>query len=83
VPSNGNGYRIEFFKNSAADSSGHGEGEIFLGAILVSHTGGDLNFTGTLTANAAVLTGDIISATTTRATGSGYDITRRLAPQTR
>ncbi len=39
-------YRIEFFANSAADSSGHGEGETFLGFQNVTTDGnGDTSFT--------------------------------------
>jgi len=82
VPSNGNGYRIDFFKNTTADGSGHGEGEIHLGSLDVAHAGGDLNFTGTMTASASVSVDDIISTTTTRKTGgSTYDITSEFSAQ--
>jgi len=82
VPNNPtHGYRIDFFKNTAADSSGHGEGEIHLGFIDITHGGGNLSFTGqTLTANEAVSSSDIISATATRKTGpSTYDITSEFS----
>lgn len=76
VPNNSNGYRIEFFKNSAADSSGYGEGDVFLGGVDIAHSGGDLNFTGSFTASVTVSAGEVISATTTRKTGaSSYDVT--------
>lgn len=74
-----NGYRIEFFKNLTPDGSGNGEGEIFLGAIDIPHTGGDLNFTGTLTPSQTVSIGDSISATTTRKTATGFDITSEFS----
>ena len=78
VPSDANGYRIDFYKNSVFET--HGEGEIHLGFVDVAHAGGDLNFTGSLTANAAVSDGDFISATTTRKTGaSSYDITSEFS----
>jgi len=47
VPANTPGYRIDFFKNTSADPTGFGEGEIYLGAIDVSGSG---NHTGTFTA---------------------------------
>lgn len=77
VPSNPtNGYRVEFYKNSTADASGHGEGETYLGFVDIAHSGGDTLFTGTLTTAVTVSPGDIISATTTRKTGaSSFDIT--------
>ena len=78
VPSDANGYRIDFYKNSVFES--HGEGEIHLGFIDVAHAGGDLNFTGSFTANAALLAGDFVSLTATRKTGaSTYDITSEFA----
>jgi titin len=40
-------YRIEFFANSSADPSGFGEGQFFLGAMLVTVNGG--TFTGFFT----------------------------------
>ncbi len=39
-------YLIEFFANSSADSSGHGEGEQFIGSTIVTTNGnGDATFT--------------------------------------
>jgi len=79
VPSNPtNGYRIEFFKNTNLET--YGEGEVYLGSVDVAHGGGDLNFTGSITTNASVNTGDYISATTTRKTGSSsFDITSEFS----
>ncbi len=80
VPTNTDGYRVEFFRNSAADSTGYGEGETYLGAAEVAHGGGNLNFTGTFTAAVTVSPGDLISATATRLSSpSTYDITSEFA----
>ena len=80
VPTNTDGYRVEFFRNSAADSTGYGEGETYLGAAEVAHSGGDLNFTGSFTASVTVSPGDLISATATRLSSpTTYDITSEFA----
>lgn len=79
APANANGYRIEFFRSSAADPSGNGEGEEFIGAVDISHTGGNLDFSGLFSANTVISADDLISATATRKTGSGYDITSEFA----
>ena len=76
VPANTPGYRIDFFKNSAADPTGHGEGEIYLGTIDVSGPG---NHTGSFTAGVTISVGDIISTTTTRKTASSFDITSEFS----
>lgn len=78
VPSNPtDGYRIEFFKNTAADPTGYGEGEIYLGTIDIAAPG---NHIGSLTTTVTVDVGDIISATTTRKTGAlTYDITSEFS----
>jgi len=73
-------YRIDFYRNSAADSSGHGEGEFHLGFVELTHIGGNQQHTGTFTANSAVVQGNYIAATTTRKTGpSAYDITSEFS----
>lgn len=65
APTTGNDFRIEFFINSAADSSGHGEGQTFLGAFTVFGSGStDLAFTAVLPAT-AVHSGQVLSATAT------------------
>lgn len=80
VPSAASGYRVEFFANTSADSSGFGEGERYLGYIDIAHTGGVRTFTGTLATLQPVSIGDIISATTTRRTaGSAWDITSEFS----
>ena len=77
VPAHGQGYRVEFFKNSAADPTGFGEGEIFLGFVDVSGSG---NHSGFLAATETVSVGDIISTTATRKTGANsYDITSEFS----
>jgi parallel beta-helix repeat protein len=66
APASATGYRIEFFASSAADPSGFGEGERYLGAVDISHGGGAQTYGGTLGTLEAVSIGDFISATTTR-----------------
>ena len=57
-------FRVELYANSAADPSGHGQGERFLGAITVSTDGaGNVTINQTLVASVAV--GEWISATAT------------------
>lgn len=80
APAAANGYRIEFFASSAADPSGFGEGERFLGAVDITHAGGAQSYAGTLTTLAPVAIGDTIAATTTRRTGSGaWDISSEFS----
>ena len=80
APAAANGYRIEFFASSAADPTGHGEGERYLGAVDITHAGGNLSFAGTLATLEPVAVGDIISATTTRKTASSaWDITSEFS----
>ena len=71
APAAANGYRIEFFANSAADASGFGEGERYLGHVDIAHAGGAQSYSGTITSLVPVAIGDIISATTTRRTAGG------------
>ncbi|AUX69730.1 hypothetical protein CHX26_09660 [Porphyrobacter sp. HT-58-2] len=80
APAAANGYRVEFFANSAADPSGHGEGERYLGHVDITHGGGTQSYTGTLTTLEPVAIGDIISATTSRRTAGGsWDITSEFS----
>jgi hypothetical protein len=65
-----NFYRIEFFASPTGDASGNGEGQIYLGFVNVSTTGGTGSFSATL--SAAVPLGYAISATATRATDGTY-----------
>ena len=57
-------YRIEFFASSAADSSGYGEGQQYLGFTNVT-TDGSGNATFSPTLSAAVASGQYVSATAT------------------
>lgn len=69
VPSNTHGYRLEFFRNTAVDSSTHGEGEIYLGYVDINHAGGALlNFKGSLNANQTVPANANIAVTLTEKT---------------
>jgi len=78
VPAHAQGYRIDFFENTASET--YGEGEVHLGSVDISHAGGDLSFTGTLSGNAAIGEGDRVSATATRKTsGATYDITSEFS----
>ncbi len=80
APAAANGYRIEFFASSAADPSGFGEGERFLGHVDIVHGGGVRGFAGTLATLEPVGIGDIISATATRRTASGgWDMTSEFS----
>jgi len=80
APAAADGYRIEFFTNSAADPSNHGEGERYLGHVDITHAGGAQSHNGTLTTLEPVSIGNIISATTTRrAAGGAWDITSEFS----
>jgi uncharacterized repeat protein (TIGR01451 family) len=58
------GFTLEFFSNPACDSSGHGEGQTFLGTHAVTTDGsGNAIFTATFTS--AVPAGHFITATAT------------------
>ncbi len=74
-------YRIEFFANraGAADASGNGEAERYLGFITVTtDAGGDVSFNATLS-NAWVNNGDRVSATATVDSGGVYGATSEMA----
>lgn len=80
APAAANGYRVEFFDNTAADPSGFGEGEVYLGHVDITHAGGTQSYAGTLTTLQPVAIGDTISATTTRRTAGGsWDITSEFS----
>ena len=57
-------FRVEFFANTAADASGYGEGERYLGFANVT-TDGSGNATISTTLAASVAAGEFISATAT------------------
>ncbi len=80
APAAAAGYRIEFFASGAADPSGFGEGERYLGHVDITHAGGTRSFSGTLTTLEPVSPGAIISATSTRRTAGGaWDITSEFS----
>ena len=57
-------FRLEFFANSVADPSGHGEGETFVGsATVTTDASGDASFKATF--SASVPAGQFITATAT------------------
>ena len=62
-------FRLEFFSNATADSTGHGEGQVYLGSTNVA-TGSTGNAAFRATLNAAVASGSVISATATKSTSS-------------
>jgi Ca2+-binding RTX toxin-like protein len=63
-------YRLEFFSSTAADASGHGEGETFIGATTVKTSGaGTTPFAASFAA--AAPEGDVVSATATALAGDG------------
>lgn len=73
-------YRVEFFANDSADTSGYGEGQTFLGAITSSN--GDNQTTSFTLPSGTDLTGKSISATTTAidaTTNSGFGATSEFA----
>lgn len=62
-------YRLEFFANNAADPSGYGEGQRYIGAISVTtDASGVANFNATLPANVPV--NETVSATATYPNGN-------------
>lgn len=62
-------YRVEFFTNpSGADPTGYGEGETFVHAVAISHTGSGAQ---TFTAGFAGTLGDVVTATVTEDLGAG------------
>lgn len=80
APVAANGYRIEFFANGTADTTGFGEGERYLGYTDITHAGGTQTYTGTLATLQPLAIGDIISTTITRRTAGGaWDITSEFS----
>lgn len=62
-------YRIEFFANDAADPTGYGEGQTFIGATTVTSAGsGSQDFSATLAGYSGVTN---VTATTTEDLGGG------------
>lgn len=70
-------FRIEFFANDAADSSGSGEGQTFLGfATVTTDNQGFASFAAALTA--IVAPGQTVSATATSAAGNTSEFSQAL-----
>ncbi len=62
-------YRIEFFSNTTADPTQHGEGKTFIGVLNINHTGnGETSFFGSLTPEVPTSIGDYITLTATQCT---------------
>jgi CSLREA domain-containing protein len=57
-------FRLEFFSNSACDSSGHGEGQVYLGSTDVT-TDGSSNAAFNVSLPVAVTVGQLVTATAT------------------
>ncbi|MEQ1828090.1 MAG: hypothetical protein ABL921_19170 [Pirellula sp.] len=66
-------YRIEIFASSAADGSGNGEGQTYLGFVNARTDSSGLAEWGTLI-DANVATGSVISTTVTRLNSSGVAV---------
>src|SRR5262249_41408637 len=62
-------FTLQFFASPSCDSSGNGEGQVFIGSTSVTtNSGGNATFNATLTG--AATTGQSITATATNATGN-------------
>jgi hypothetical protein len=70
-------YRVEFFASDAADPSGFGEGQRFLGFADVTTNSGDSSFTVTLPA--AVGAGQVVTATATDPVGNTSEFSAAVA----
>jgi CSLREA domain-containing protein len=73
-------YRVEFFANNNADSSGYGEGQTFLGATTVSS--GNIKAASLEIAQELNLAGKVLTATTTsvnNTTPSGFGSTSEFS----
>ncbi len=74
----GTSYRVEFFASDAADPSGFGEGQAYLGFTTVTTDGaGNGSFTATLP---NVLVGKFFTATATDPAGNTSEFSQVLAP---
>ena len=70
-------YRIEFFENPAGIGGvGLGEGQVFLGAVTVTHAGGGIqSFSATLTGVTATAIGSVTATATEDLGGGSYGST--------
>src|SRR5262249_49417414 len=73
----GGSFTIEFFSSDAADPSGYGEGQVYLGKTeLSADAGQQLSFTVTLPVSTA---GKVISATATDGNGNTSEFSAAVA----
>ena len=71
-------FALDFYANTQADPSGHGEGERYLGSATVTTDGGG-NAAFSVTLSGSVATGEFIAATATDAgTGSTSEFSRAM-----
>jgi hypothetical protein len=71
-------FRVEFFASDAADPTGFGEGQTFLGFMTVTTNGsGDASFSVTLPA--AVAAGQVVTATATDPAGNTSEFSQAVA----
>jgi titin len=69
--------RVELFANAAADPSGYGQGQIFLGFVAVA-TDGSGNGTFSFTTPSVIAPGQVIAATATDAAGNTSEFSQDL-----
>ena len=69
--------RVEIFANAAADPSGHGQGQTFLGFVAVT-TDPSGNGTFTFTPTSRIAPGQFLSATATDANGNTSEFSQHL-----
>jgi len=70
-------YTIQFFSNTTADPSGHGQGQNYLGSISVTtDSTGNVTFTATL--NVGLAAGQFISATATDPNGNTSEFSQDI-----
>jgi CSLREA domain-containing protein len=73
-------YTVSFYANPAADPSGYGQGQFYLGSVLV-HTDASGNASFTLILPAATTAGEVLSATATDPNGDTSEFSQDLALQ--
>src|SRR6185503_14594063 len=70
TPNSSSGYTIEFFKNTACDGSGNGEGQTHLGSVVTGNTDASGNVAFTFNSVTAFAAGEFITATATDSNGN-------------
>ena len=72
-------YRIEFFSAAVGNAAGHGEAQVFLGAVLVTtDSSGNVNFAAVLS-GVSVTAGHAVTATATAVVSGGFGSTSEFA----